>query len=284
CSLFVGKWVRREGERRLYTNYTCKSIPPGKNCFLQGRRDADFLRWKWKPDGCDLPAFSRESFFAALRGKTMAFIGDSVAKNHMDSLLCILSKEESPPLLLENDEGDRFVTWRFPEHDFTLMVIWSPFLVTATETTATGNGSQLHVNFNLHLDEVDPRWSGKLPVIDYAIFSDTHWFLRENYLYERGELIGCTICDRQNVTRLRPREAVRRAFRTSFEKINGCKKNIHVILRTYSPPHFEHGSWNTGGRCNRTTPISRSEVDTGRMNLDIRRVQIEELELAKKAA
>jgi len=54
--------------------------------------DNDFLNWKWKPEQCELPMFDPKIFLNIVRGKKMAFIGDSVARNHMDSLLCLLSQ------------------------------------------------------------------------------------------------------------------------------------------------------------------------------------------------
>jgi len=50
------------------------------------------VSWKWAPDQCDLPRFDPGIFLETVRGKKMAFIGDSLARNHMESLLCLLSQ------------------------------------------------------------------------------------------------------------------------------------------------------------------------------------------------
>jgi len=93
CDLSKGHWVQAlEGSSTYYTNSSCPSIPDSKNCFRHGRKDRDFLNWRWKPDECDLPRFDPRNFLQMVSGKTMAFIGDSVARNHMDSLLCLLSQ------------------------------------------------------------------------------------------------------------------------------------------------------------------------------------------------
>ncbi|KAK3183512.1 hypothetical protein Dsin_030798, partial [Dipteronia sinensis] len=90
CDLFSGTWIRDlEGSR--YTNSSCATLPESKNCFKHGRMDKGFLNWRWKPESCDLPRFDPKNFLEMVRGNKMAFIGDSVAKNHMDSLLCLLS-------------------------------------------------------------------------------------------------------------------------------------------------------------------------------------------------
>lgn len=61
-----------------------------QNCQGNGRPDKDYENWRWKPDQCDLPRFNPKKFLELMRGKTLAFIGDSVARNQMESLLCIL--------------------------------------------------------------------------------------------------------------------------------------------------------------------------------------------------
>lgn len=91
CDLFKGRWVPDEQGYTYYTNFSCTTIPFLRNCFLHGRVDRDFLHWRWKPDHCEIPRFNPRNFLALLRGKTMAFIGDSLARNQMESLLCLLS-------------------------------------------------------------------------------------------------------------------------------------------------------------------------------------------------
>ena len=81
------------GSGRIENNFSDMSISGGGGGgFMQGRMDMDFLNWRWKPDQCDLPRFNAKTFLQIVQGKTMAFIGDSVARNHMESLLCLLSQ------------------------------------------------------------------------------------------------------------------------------------------------------------------------------------------------
>ncbi|EFH54010.1 predicted protein [Arabidopsis lyrata subsp. lyrata] len=89
CDLFKGRWVL--DRRSLYMNSSCSAIPDLKNCIKLGTPDTDFLNWKWKPDGYDLPRFNPKGFLSMVQGKKMRFIGDSVAENHMKSLICLLS-------------------------------------------------------------------------------------------------------------------------------------------------------------------------------------------------
>ena len=91
CNLFNGTWVPHSGET-YYSNETCNQIIDQQNCFKFGRPDRDFLKWRWKPDECELPLFDALEFLELVRGKSLAFLGDSVGKNQMLSLICLLAK------------------------------------------------------------------------------------------------------------------------------------------------------------------------------------------------
>ncbi|PWA75899.1 leucine-rich repeat domain, L domain-like protein [Artemisia annua] len=112
CDLFSGEWVENP-EGPYYTNETCWAIQEHQNCMKFGRMDRDFLKWRWKPYQCELPIFDPMLFLEMMRGKSLAFVGDSVARNHMQSLLCLLSRKQleyykvGPP---PKHQGSRCVT------------------------------------------------------------------------------------------------------------------------------------------------------------------------------
>lgn len=54
CNLFEGQWVKDESYP-LYKPGSCSLIDEQFNCFLNGRPDKDYMKFKWKPKGCDLP-------------------------------------------------------------------------------------------------------------------------------------------------------------------------------------------------------------------------------------
>ncbi|KAK4757068.1 hypothetical protein SAY87_007195 [Trapa incisa] len=278
CDLSEGRWVP-DTRGPPYTNWSCRTIPESKDCFMHGRRDRDFLNWWWKPDKCELPRLDPKAFLEMVRGKTMAFIGDSVARNHMESLLCLLSQEETP-LDVYKDSEDRFRTWLFSEHDFTLKVLWSKFLVAGEETTINGT---LSGTFELRVDRVDEKWASELPRFDYAVISSGHWFFRKMYVYDGPGLVGCVYCSDPNVTSFGPEQALRLAMRTSFGHIarcEGCKPGLVTVLRTFSPAHFENGEWNTGGTCNRTGPQEHGP-ESGVWQRQFRDTQVEEMNRAR---
>ncbi|XP_077236666.1 xyloglucan O-acetyltransferase 4-like [Tasmannia lanceolata] len=279
CDLFTGRWVP-DPKGSSYTNWSCLTLPDSNNCAKFGRKDKDFVNWRWKPDGCDLPRFEPKSFLSIVRGKKLAFIGDSVARNHMESLLCLLSQAEIPTDIYK-DTLDRFRTWYFPSYDFTLMVLRSNFLVLGIQRVTNGISSGV---FDLHADKIDVKWSEKLPEIDYAVISDAHWLFRTIYLHKGEKLIGCVFCNDPNITDLGLGFALRTIYRTALEHVNGCKGcgGLVTLVRTFSPAHFENGTWNDGGRCSRTSPLSSREVNFRGNEGEFSKIQVEEVERVKR--
>lgn len=91
CNVFRGSWVFDDERETYYTNETKCVIDDRQNCMKYGRPDTGFLKWRWQPDKCDLPEFDAVEFLEAVRGKSLAFIGDSVGRNQMQSLVCMLA-------------------------------------------------------------------------------------------------------------------------------------------------------------------------------------------------
>ncbi|KAJ1258749.1 hypothetical protein BS78_10G099700 [Paspalum vaginatum] len=275
CDMSTGKWVR-EPRGPVYTNLTCPTLPDFKNCQKYGK-DPGHLFWRWQPAGCDLPRFDPARFLDVARGKRLAFIGDSLARNQMESLLCLLSQAETPTDV-HRDAFDKFRTWSFPAHDFTLMAMWTEFYAHAEPVL--GADGKPTASFDIHLDRLSANWTSRLPGLHYAVISGGNWFFRVNYLWEGGRRVGCVNCREANLTDLGIAYAVRRVVRAALEAVarcRDCEPGLVTFLRTYTPDHFEHGSWFSGGYCNRTRPLEEGELSTRSIGWELRRVQSEEV-------
>ena len=90
CDLFTGDWIPNPSGP-TYTNKSCPLIEGHQNCMRNGRPDSGYLYWKWNPRDCQLPRFNAERFLELMRNKAWALIGDSISRNHVQSLLCMLS-------------------------------------------------------------------------------------------------------------------------------------------------------------------------------------------------
>lgn len=91
CDIFTGEWVPNP-KAPYYTNKTCWAIHEHQNCMKYGRPDSEFMKWRWRPNGCELPIFNPFQFLEIVRGKSLAFVGDSVGRNQMQSMICLLSR------------------------------------------------------------------------------------------------------------------------------------------------------------------------------------------------
>ncbi|XP_051140298.1 protein trichome birefringence-like 19 [Andrographis paniculata] len=278
CNLFTGQWVRNHEGEPYYTNATCHAIQEHQNCLKFERPDTDYLKWKWKPDGCELPAVDPSEFLQLVRGKAMAFVGDSVARNQLQSLVCILSKVTYPRDL--SDPLDQNRRYEYREYNFNVSLFWSPYLVKTGGLT-----DDQRRPFNLYLDEFDPLWPNEIARFDYVIISAGHWFFRPTYFYVDRLLVGCLYCTESTIRQRSAGFSYRRAFRTAFRAIIEAEGfNGVVFLRTFSPSHFEGGRWNKGGSCPRTLPFGRNESAMADYTADLYGIQLEELRIAERTA
>ncbi|XP_014517458.1 protein trichome birefringence-like 19 [Vigna radiata var. radiata] len=283
CNVFSGNWVAYSGGP-YYDNESCPFITYKQNCFMNGRPDRDFLKWRWKPDQCELPLFDAKKFLKLVRGKSMAFVGDSVGRNQMESLLCLLNSVARPEDITDRytlNDDKYFKWWFYAHYNFTVAILWSPFLVKSSEKYL--NDTSFSNAENLYLDEADEAWTTHIANFDYVIFSGGQWFFRPLTFYEKGRVVGCQKCHNVTTDPLNLygyRNALRTAFRTvvNLKGFEGM-----VILVTHSPNHFENGAWNKGGGCNRTKPITKEESASVKPYglEEIYEIQVEEFRVAE---
>ncbi|WZZ22293.1 hypothetical protein YC2023_123680 [Brassica napus] len=278
CDLFNGEYI--PNDESPYYNMTCWAIQEHQNCMQYGRPDTGFLRWRWKPNSCDLPIFDPNEFLEMVRGKSMGFVGDSISRNQVQSLLCLLSRVEYPEDISSSPDI-AFKVWNYTSYNFILHVMWtmwSPFLVKTTKPDPTDPKSNF---FSLYLDEYDNKWTSQINQLDFLIISSGHWFYRPLIFYENEKLSGCQYCSLPNTTELPLHYGYTKALRTSLRGILENFKGL-AILRSFSPQHFEGGPWNKGGNCVRTRPYRRNETIPEVADLKIHDIQLEEFRAAEE--
>ncbi|KAL5582011.1 hypothetical protein UlMin_014453 [Ulmus minor] len=280
CNLFRGKWVYYPKQQPHYTNFTCPHIFDQQNCMKFGRPDSEFLKWKWKPENCELPEFAAVRFLEIVKGKSMAFVGDSVGRNQMQSLLCLLASVANPTDVSYTIDP-KFKRFLYKKYNFTLASFWSPYIVKAIETSP--NGPTYNRLMNLYLDQANPEWSSQIEQFDYVIISAGRWFFGPQIYYQNGHVVGCHLCHKNDIKNLTMFYGYRRAFREAFKTLLSLESYKGVtFLRTLSPAHFENGEWNKGGECKRTEPASRSEAKLTGADLELYLSQVEEVRAAER--
>ncbi|KAL6911418.1 hypothetical protein ACP4OV_000223 [Aristida adscensionis] len=283
CDVTRGEWVP-DPAAPYYTNATCPFIDGRQDCMKYGKPGlSSILRWRWQPHGCDLPRFDPAAFLRLVRHKSMAFVGDSVARNHMQSLMCLLSKVEQPREIEPRDCIHCTRRYHYREHNFTVAVYWAPFLVRWNLTRP--GALQFMDPHNVFLDEADPEWARGVAGYDYVVLNAAKWFTRPVVLHERGRAVGCSGGDCGGAPYMPPGHAVRAAFRTALRALRELPGfRGRVVVRTVAPPHYENGRWYDGGNCLRTRPMRSGETSLPETEAAFHAAQVEEFRAAAAAA
>lgn len=280
CDLFTGDWIPNPSGP-VYTNESCQLIETHQNCMKNGRPDSAYLYWRWSPRDCELPQFDPYRFLELMRNKAWALIGDSITRNHVQSLLCILSKVEQPDHVY-HDKGYKSRRWVFPSYNFTISVLWSPFLVEAAIFEDMNGVSTSEVE--LHLDQLDKKWVDQYQNLNYMIISTGKWFLKNTIYYENGTVVGCHSCSNKNLTELGFDFAYQKALSFVFNFIVTSKHKGMILFRTATPDHFESGEWFSGGVCPKAEPVKEGEIEFKGMHSILRDIELEEFAKAEKKA
>lgn len=244
CDLYHGEWFY-DSAGPLYTNKSCPVITPMQNCQGNGRPDKEYENWRWRPAQCELPRFNGTKFLELMSGKTLAFVGDSVARNQMESLLCLLWQVEVP-----KNRGNRHMQrWFFRSKSVMIVRIWSSWLV---HQTSEAFGEVPEGIAKLHLDVPDEVFMQFIPTFDVVVLSSGHWFAKQSVYILNNEIVGTQLWSppKQQPMKINNVDAFGISVETSLTAM-ATHPNFTglTILRAYSPDHYEGGAWNTGGSC-----------------------------------
>ncbi|KAK9162659.1 hypothetical protein Syun_003561 [Stephania yunnanensis] len=150
----------------------------GFNCLANGRKDHDYLKWRWKPKNCELPKFDVLRILKWLRGKRVVFVGDSMSRTQWESMICMLMTGVEDKRGVYEINGNKitkqikFLSVYFTSYNFTVEFFRSVFLV--QQGWASRHGPK-RVKSTLKLDKLDDiskEWSDS----DILIFNSGHWW------------------------------------------------------------------------------------------------------------
>ncbi|KAJ4960838.1 hypothetical protein NE237_020748 [Protea cynaroides] len=246
CDIFNGRWVRDEG-MPYYPAGSCPHIDQDFNCHLNGRPDDDFLGWRWKPNGCDVPRLNGTDFLDRLRGKRLVFVGDSLNRNMWESLVCILrhgiiNKKRVYEISGKSEFKKKgFYAFRYEDYNCSIDFVSSPFLVRESSYKRENGSIE-----TLRLDLMDQTTS-MYHEADIVVFNTGHWWTHEKTskgedYYQEGDHV---------YPRLKVLEAYKRALTTWARWVdrNINTNRTEIFFRGYSLTHFRGGQWNSGGQC-----------------------------------
>ncbi|KAJ4784920.1 Protein trichome birefringence [Rhynchospora pubera] len=245
--LFDGMWVL-DDSLPSYLPGSCPFIDAAFDCQANGRRDANYTKLRWQPKGCTLPRMDGKTMLEFLRGKRLAFVGDSLNRNMWESLVCMLRNSLTNKSTVFEASGRRefkaesFYSFIFTEYNCSIEFFRSPFLVQQWEIQDSSGRNRE----TLRLDKVDNS-SEKYRDADIIVFNSGHWWTHEktskglNY-YQEGDKVH---------PQMSSGEAYRKALTTWARWIdaNIDPDRTQVVFRGYSWTHYSGGQWNSGGSC-----------------------------------
>lgn len=281
CDYSDGKWVWDDsvtGPRYDSENCDMKST---EKCVINGKPDKGYLHWRWQPAGCNLSALDPAGFLRLVRGKRLAFVGDSTARNQAEALVCYLSTVARPETVHRYEErlGRKFWQWVFPApHSVNVSTYWSPLLVRAEGHSEDYAMTQEAVI----LDSLTEPWTVDVDAMDIMVISVGHWFLRPAMFYEDGEVVGVYNRPDINKTDIGYLGVYRKVIRRTLEYINfNSTGDKLVAVATIAPGHFDtKHSWNHRDACSRTKPYEDGEAEVAAADAELRKVVLEEVAAA----
>ncbi|URE15030.1 hypothetical protein MUK42_12191 [Musa troglodytarum] len=163
CNMFRGSWVYDESDP-LYDSSTCPFLDPEFDCQRYGRPDKSYLKYRWKPDACELPRFNGLDLLRRWKGKKIMFVGDSISVNQWQSLVCMLHAAV-PDAKTTYKKNDTLSTITFTDYGVSVIRYQSTYLVDIVEE---------RIGRVLRLDSIQSgaAWLG----VDVLVFNTWHWW------------------------------------------------------------------------------------------------------------
>ncbi|KAL0326077.1 UNVERIFIED_CONTAM: protein trichome berefringence-like 7 [Sesamum radiatum] len=241
CNVFDGRWVIDESYP-LYNASECPFVERGFDCLSNGRKDTGYLKWRWKPNSCEIPRFDVHAVLELLRGKRVVFVGDSLSRTQWESMICmLLSGIEDKNSVIEVNGNEitkqiRHLAVRFRPFNFTVEFYRSVFLV---QPGPVPKHSPKRVKTVLKLDQLDDinrEWIDS----DILIFNSGHWWTPTK-LFELGWYF-------QIGGRIKLGMSISNAFKIALATWQSWMENAvnpnrtHVFFRTFESTHWSTGS------------------------------------------
>lgn len=258
CNLYDGNWVLDENYP-LYSASQCPFAEKSFNCLANGRKDKGYLKWRWKPNNCDISRFDVRVVLEKLRGKRVVFVGDSLSRTQWESMICLLMTGVGDKKSVYEMNGNkiskqiRYLGVRFSSYNFTVEFYRSVFLM---QIGSVPKRAPKRVRSTIKLDELDGI-SSKWINSDILVFNTGHWWNRAK-LFEMGCYFKVAGRLKLGMSTIDAYTAALRTWASWVEKMVDTNRT-RVFFRTFEGSHW---SGPNGHTCKVTkNPMSRSKSE-----------------------
>lgn len=168
CNLYEGSWVRAPFEEG---DCPIDLVPLNRQC--SNKHDKEYLNYKWQPTNCDLPLFDVNGFLGKYKGKTVMFVGDSIAQNQWMSLACLIFKHYwsyTRSYIKNHQQKVIAINIFFHEPAVSIVYQQNRFLVDMVGESDTNNGPVIMLDSIS--SEITQLWS----TADLLVVNSYHWW------------------------------------------------------------------------------------------------------------
>ncbi|KAF7035037.1 hypothetical protein CFC21_045972 [Triticum aestivum] len=266
CNHRNGRWVP-DKRRPLYSGFGCKQwLSESWSCRLTQRTDFDYEQFRWQPEACDMLEFEASQFLMRVQDKTIAYVGDSLGRQMFQSMMCMATAGEERTDV--EDVGAEYGlalapgakrpdgwAYRFPSTNTTILYHWSSTLCDLEPL----NPSDPATSYAMHLDRPPAFVRDNLHRIHVLVLNTGHHWNRGKLRANKWEMyVGGSPNHNKNIA------AIWKAKNFTIHSVVKWldaqlprHPHLKAFYRSISPRHFFNGDWDTGGRCDSTSPLAK---------------------------